>query len=69
MCSRRPDRAAWLHDPAALTARTIAVWSASGRPLWAALPVETARQWVAHGAATVETPHTIRFYAKESHHG
>jgi hypothetical protein len=55
-------------DPAALTASTIAVWSAYGRLLWAALPVETARQWVARGEASVEAPHAIRFYPKEEHH-
>jgi hypothetical protein len=57
--------AAGSHNPAALTAPTIAVWSASGRLLWEALPLETARQWVARGEASVEAPQTIRFYPKE----
>jgi hypothetical protein len=52
-------------DLTRLTAPTIAVWSASGRLLFAALPLETARQWVAQGDASVETPQAIRFFAKE----
>jgi hypothetical protein len=60
--------AAGSHDPASLTAPTVAVWSAYGRLLWAALPVETARQWVARGEASVEAPHTIRFDPKEENH-
>jgi hypothetical protein len=36
--------------------------------LWAAVLVETARQWVARGEASVETPHTIRFDPKEENH-
>ena len=53
-------------DPARLTAPTIAVWSAFGRLLHAALPLETARRWVAQGEAYVVAPHTIRFYDTES---
>lgn len=52
-------------DPARLTAPTIAVWSAYGRLLFAALPLETAQQWVAQGEAAVETPQAIRFAEKE----
>jgi hypothetical protein len=48
-------------DPAHLTAPTTQVWSAFGRLLHAALPLETARQWVAQGEAYVVAPHTIRF--------
>jgi hypothetical protein len=69
MCSRRPDRATCSHNPASLTAPTIAVWSAYGRLLFAALPLETAQHWVAQGDAAVEAPPAIRFLAKESHHG
>jgi hypothetical protein len=60
--------APWPHDPASLTAPTIAVWSAYGRLLFAALPLETAQHWVAQGEASVEAPHTIRCYPKEEHH-
>ncbi|MGH7752732.1 MAG: hypothetical protein ACREN5_07945 [Gemmatimonadales bacterium] len=66
MCDRRQDQKS--QDPASLTAPTIAVWSAYGRLLWAALPVETARQWVVRGDASVEAPHTIRFSPKEANH-
>ena len=52
-------------DPAHLTAPTIAVRSAFGRLLFSALPLETARQWVAEGEAYVEAPHAIRFYDTE----
>ena len=55
-------------DPAALTACTIAVWSVYGRLLFAALPLETARHWVAQGDAYVETPHAICCYTKEYDH-
>ena len=57
------------HDPARLTAPTIAVWSAFGRLLFAALPLETAQQWVVQGEAYVETPQAIRFYEREDTHG
>ena len=60
--------APWSHDPARLTAPTIAVWSAYGRLLFAALPLETAQHWVAQGEASVEALHTIRFSPKEEHH-
>jgi len=56
-------------DPARLTAPTIAVRSAYGRLLWAALPLETARQWVAQGEASVETPQAIRFAEQEDTRG
>jgi hypothetical protein len=68
-------------DPARLTAPTIAVRSAYGRLarlrrrravrpfLWSALPLETARQWVAQGEASVETPQAIRFYEQEDTRG
>ena len=55
--------------PARLTAPTIAVWSAAGRLLFAALPLETAQQWVTQGAASVETPQAIRFEEKEDTDG
>jgi hypothetical protein len=78
----RPDghRVPRPHDPAALTACTIAVWSASGRLarlrrrravrpfLFTALPLETARHWVAQGKASVETPHAICCDSKEYDH-
>jgi DNA-binding IclR family transcriptional regulator len=56
-------------DPARFTAPTIAVWSAFGRLLFAALPLETAQQWVAQGEAAVETPQAIRFSSQEDTHG
>jgi len=56
-------------DRARLTAPTIAVWSAYGRLLFAALPLETARQWVAQWEASVETPQAIRFSEKEDTRG
>jgi hypothetical protein len=56
-------------DPARLTAPSIAVWSASGRLRFAALPLETARQWAAQGDALVETPQAIRFSTKEDTRG
>ena len=69
-CTRHDGhRAPRLRDPAYLTAPTIAVWSAYGRLLFAALPVETAQQWVTQGEAYIEAPHAIRFYDKEYHHG
>ena len=56
-------------DPARLTVPTIAVWSAYGRLLFAALPLETAQQWVAQGEASVETPQAMLFSVKEDIHG
>jgi hypothetical protein len=57
------------HNPAQVTAPAVAVRSAYGRLLWDALPLETARQWVAQGKAYVETPEAIRFSPQEDTHG
>jgi hypothetical protein len=68
-------------DPAVLIACTIAIWSAYGRLarlrrrravrpfLCTALPLETARKWVAQGEASVEAPYAICCYTKEYDHG
>jgi hypothetical protein len=54
------------HNLAQLTAPAVAVRSASGRRLWDALPLETARQWVVQGKASIETPQAIRFFPQEN---
>ena len=56
-------------DAARLTAPTITVWSAFGRLLFAALPLETAQQWVARGRGRCgdTAGHPLLFPEEDTH--